>query len=338
MSNALWKGLVGLLSVVLMYVLYYLYKGVRYLIKNPGTIKYLLDSLKEWIIASWKNLFPERKKDSTTDIDKSPVASTTIPIPQCVKKGLRYLLCFVCIIGVGVGIFFLIDRVIVPYHNTKLDEKLIEQAKKDPSIADKNAIALYNRFGHYCNILHGYQEFKLLELGARNGNVMAQLYLGIMYESNYVVKYGDGYGVERHSHIDWPNTSRRVYHTKRVDKKNQSEIKMLEHAAYWFKMASDAGNMEARGRLGMCYLLGNGVEYQPVAGERLIKEAADSGLAQFQFIYGNLLEKGLTGFYVIDYEEKYLRGEPQIALAKKYWELAANQGYEEATLKLEKLY
>lgn len=339
MSSALWKGLIGLLSVVLMFAIYYLYKGIRFLISNPKTIKYWFDSFKKIIKTCWEKLFPERKMDSVSDIDKSKVTTSSISTSIWGKKTICFLLGLVCFIGIGFGLFLLFDMVIVPNHNTKIDQKLIEQAKINPSIADKNAITLYNRSGHKCNLYHEYQEFKLLEFGARNGNVMAQLYLGIMYESKYIVKYGNGYGVVQNMHIDWANTSRRIYHTESVDKKKLSEIEMLEHAAYWFTKASDAGNMDARGRLGICYLLGNGVEYNPSVGERLIQEAADNGIAQFQYYFGNLLEKGLIGAWIDgDGTIHYFREEPRIEEAKLYWRLAANQGVEEAALKLEKLY
>ena len=75
-----------------------------------------------------------------------------------------------------------------------------------------------------------------------------------------------------------------------------------------------------------------------MAGERLIREAADSGIPRFQYVYGNLLERGLTGVYVKGDQEQYFRTEPRIDLAKEYWELAAKQGHEKAQLKLEKEY
>ena len=76
-----------------------------------------------------------------------------------------------------------------------------------------------------------------------------------------------------------------------------------------------------------------------MVGERLIREAADGGNARFQYVYGNILSQGLSGVYFdSNGNSEYFRDEPMIDLAKQYWRMAAEQGLEEAKLKLEKVY
>ncbi|MBO5563446.1 MAG: sel1 repeat family protein [Bacteroidales bacterium] len=335
MSDALWHGLIGGLSIVLMYLIYYLYKGIRNLIKNPASIHNLVSKLK-CKTGSWLPKGGAPKKPLTENVKQKREKGINLVshVPLWVTRGLIGLLSLGCIAGSGYGIYRLFDDLIIPERNAREDWRLIEMAQERPFIADSVAIILHNSLHHNCknNRLgtsslnwHESQARDLLHLGARSGDVKAQLHLGIAYESFWK--------------NNWEDITVSVYHRKPFEKTKGGEFGALQHAAYWFKQASDAGCMEARGRLGVCYYLGNGCEYLPMAGERYIKEAADSGIAQFQYIYGVLLEKGLTGAYIYGSgNTEYFRTESQLSLAKEYWNLAAKQGYEPAISKLEKLY
>ena len=336
MSNAFYHGLIGALSIAMVYAVYYCYKGIRHLIKNPEKTGHAFDSLK-WRIAKYKQERAEiwMKSESNTvkkGISSNQIRSNHFSLPGWTKKVLIGLCVVACFAGTGYGIYRLFDDVIIPKRNANKDLHLVELAQNRPQLADSIACILHNTH-HYCNNIrnngstqnwHELQARELLLIGARAGDVMAQLHLGKGYESFW--------------RSDWQDPSMPLYHNKSYDKTSGGEFDALQHAVYWFKEASDAGNMEARGRLGVCYFLGNGCEKLPLAGERLIKEAADSGLPQFQFIYGNHLERGLTGVYVNGDREQFFRTEPRIDLAKEYWEMAAKQGHKKAQLKLEKVY
>ena len=333
MSDALWHGLIGAGSIAMMYAIYYSYKGIRRLIKNPEMLSHAFDSLK-WRIAMYRKERSEHQIKSDRDIgykDK-PSGANHFSFPGWMKKALIGLCVVGCLAGAGYGIYRLLDDVIIPKRNANKDMLLIELAQNRPQLADSIACILHNT-EHYCYNdrinrstvdWHELQAQDLLLIGARSGDVQAQLHLGKGYESIW--------------RFNWQDPSMPIYHNKSYDKTSGGEYEALQHAVYWFKEASDAGNMEARGRLGVCYYLGNGCEKLPLAGQRLIKEAADSGISQFQFLYGNLLERGLTGVYVKGDQEQFFRTEPRVDLAKEYWEMAAKQGHEKAQLKLEKVY
>lgn len=335
MSDALWHGIIGGLSIAMMYLVYYCYKGIRYLIKNPGTMSHAFDSFKYRIsMLKEKRVKEPHKLDDEIVVKEQsyiPKSSSGLSFPKWVKKLFVGLLALALLTGICYGTYRLFDDLIIPKRNAHKDLRLIELAQNNPQLADSIACILHGT-NHYCDNnrhraygdWHEEQARELLHIGARAGSIAAQLHLGKGYESFW--------------RSDWQAPSMPLYHNKSYDKKSGGEFEALQHAVYWFKEASDAGNMEARGRLGVCYYLGNGCERLPLAGERLIKEAADSGLSQFQYIYGNLLERGLTGVYVQGDQEQFFRTEPRIDLAKKYWEMAAEQGNKKAQLKLEKVY
>ena len=336
MSDALWHGLIGAGSIAMMFAMYYCYKGIRHLIKNPEKISHAFDSLK-WRIAKLTQKRADIQLKADSSIRQKEMSSwqksrsKPLSLPGWAKKTLIGLLSLAILAGVGYGIYWLFDDIIIPKRNADKDIRLIELAQNSPQLADSIACILH-KTNHFCNHIrytpltdwHEERARELLHIGARAGDVMAQLHLGIGYESFW--------------RYDWQDLAHASYHGKKYEKTSGGEYEALQHAVYWFKKASDAGNMEARGRLGLCYYLGNGCEYLPMAGERLIREAADSGIPRFQYVYGNLLERGLTGVYVNGDQEQYFRTEPRIDLAKEYWELAARQGYEKAQLKLEKVY
>lgn len=336
MSNAIWHGIIGGLSIAIIYALYYCFKVIRHIIKNPTTISHAFESFK-WRTSRYKQERLERRMKSDSqigqkDIPSKPILSSQFSLPRWTKKALIGLCLVACLAGAGYGIFRLLDDVIIPKRNANKDMRLIELAQNRPQLADSIACILHNT-EHYCYNerinrstvdWHELQAQDLLLIGARAGDVQAQLHLGKGYESIW--------------RFDWQEPSMPIYHNKSFDKTSGGEYEALQHAVYWFKEASDAGNMEARGRLGVCYYLGNGCEKLPLVGQRLIREAADSGISQFQFLYGNLLERGLTGVYVKGDQEQFFRTEPRVDLAKEYWEMAAKQGHEKAQLKLEKVY
>ena len=338
MSNALWKGLIGAFSVVLMYLIIYLYKGGRYLIKNPQVLRDWFDRIKgrfQRINSSLgKKLMKNRNQmtDDPTPLKTEERGKKVIVFPHWLKKGLIYTGVLLALSGLVYGSYYLYEEVIQPYCYNRSDEKLINAANQNPSLADSIAIVLA-KTNHHCrqwsydNQHHQRQTRELLFLGARNGDAMAQLHLGKRYESNW-------------RQDDWYDPTTDYYYHSQMKKNTPSKDREdVEHAAYWFEQASKAGNIEAKGRLGVCYALGNGVEYLPLVGERLIHEAADGGNARFQYVYGNLLSRGLSGVYIdSDGNSTYFRDEPMIDLAKQYWRMAAEQGLEEAKLKLERVY
>ena len=331
MSDALWKGLVGALSVAMFFGVIYLYKGIRYLIKNPYVFKEGLSKTKQLFRQAWfKTRFVHNKE---TALESTPALNSKVVqshiFPRWAKNSIICICALLGTAGLGYCCYRLYDDVISPFINNKHDERLIARANKNPSLADSIAVVLATT-RHYCNY-GGWENHKsitddLLLLGARNGSVMAQVHLGKLYES---------FGIK----TDWYDPFSDIYNHNKYKGGMGGTIEDLQHAAYWFQQASNAGNMEARGRLGVCYALGNGVEYLPMAGERMIKESADSGNARFQYIWGNRLARGVHGVF-IDEEgnSEYFVDEPRMDEAKQYWQLAADQGIEEAKLKLEKIY
>lgn len=338
MSDALWHGIIGGLSIAMMYLVYYCYKGIRYLIKNPGTMSHAFDSFKYRIsMLKEKRVKEPHKLDDEIVVKEQsfiPKSASGLSFPKWVKKLFVGLLALALLTGICYGTYRLFDDLIIPKRNAHTDLRLIELAHSNPQLADSIACVFHNTH-HYCNNdrryspgeknnWHQRQAQELLLIGAREGDIDAQLHLGKGYESYW--------------YSDWEDPNMEIYHRKRFDKTSGGEYTALQHAAYWFNEAAMAGNMEARGRLGVCYYLGNGCEHRPTVGEAMIKAAADSGLSQFQYIYGNILERGLTGYYVKGDQEQYFKTEPQLDLAKQYWALAAKQGHKKAQLKLEKMY
>ena len=305
------------------------------MIKHPEIIYSAFDSLK-WRITQCKHKRAESQIKSDIDCKQENRIPMRICLGQSSFPGwAKMALLGLCVVaylsGVSYGIYRLLGEVIIPKRNAIIDRRLVEFAQNSPQLADSIACILHNT-SHDCDNVrktnfsnwHELQSRELLLIGARAGDVLAQLHLGKGYESCWL--------------SDWQDPSMPIYHNKSNNKLSRGEYNDLQHAVYWFKTASDAGNMEARGRLGFSYYLGNGCEKLPLAGQRMIKEAADSGLALFQLLYGNILEKGLLGVYVEGDQVQFYRTEPRIDLAKKYWKMAANQGNEVAQLKLEKEY
>ncbi len=150
-------------------------------------------------------------------------------------------------------------------------------------------------FGKYYYQIHDYpQAIKWLELSANQNNADAQKLLGIMYR--------DGNGVE----IDYAEAQR------------------------WFELAAaQSDDPEVWAQLGLYYLNPenefNNVTVDQEKGYYLLKQAADSGNAEAQYIIANLY---FTGQYVAqNYKEAY------------YWyKLAATSGYHKACIDLGSMY
>ena len=122
MSDALWHGLIGAGSIAMMYAIYYCYKGIRRLIKNPEMLSHSFDSFK-WRIARFRKERAERQMKSGRDIglkDKQKGPSH-ISLPGWTKKALIGLCVVACLAGSGYGIYRLLDDVIIPKRNAIKD-------------------------------------------------------------------------------------------------------------------------------------------------------------------------------------------------------------------------
>lgn len=66
----------------------------------------------------------------------------------------------------------------------------------------------------------------------------------------------------------------------------------LVEAARWYQESASRGNADAKFRLGMMYLQGEGVSVNPSRGQALLRQAAEAGHAQGQYAIGSLYASG----------------------------------------------
>lgn len=261
------------------------------------------------------------------------------------KWGKRFLIVVISVIII-LGLFalggWIYDDIYLPRHY----ESLYEEGLKDVNRADEIALELYD-VGYY----HKYESevIEILTNSAEKGNVQSMVLLGRFYK---------GYGLKPYSEVSY------------WDGRNLSK-EYWEKSAYWFLQAAKLNNAEAQGELGHNYKYGYGVKQDFDKAIYWTKQGADNGDATAQWRMGNLYESGLAYYrgYFTDYQIWWYNGSsfrakdnsdvsldrqyvaemknrgpeqvilsPNIKKAKYYWNLAANQGFQQAKTSLEKIY
>ncbi len=175
----------------------------------------------------------------------------------------------------------------------KAEKYLLKAAEQNNVMAEAMLMTLYSRGGDGIPRDTG-KALYWAEKAAAGGNAQAQLYLGIAYR--------DGLGVD----IDYGKAQRYI----------ELAAEQLNDPLWWGELGALYLNIEGK------Y---TGVVIDKEKGFRLLKKAADSGIAEAQSAVGDMYFKG---YYVEqDYEKAY-----------KWYILAADQEYPLAMLILGGMY
>ena len=251
------------------------------------------------------------------------------------SKWLKVLLIVILttgvILGLGVLISFVYIRYVYPSKAKAEDEKLIQEAKDNPSKAYEIAQEMFKRHGK------GHQsEFRSLFSGEHGiclynheqaGKEIAKIYCQYMKEySKKNLSMSDE--IARSLFMNYDNHCRQLYNETGIEilkyaaehgesgaqfaigcyynglnyTKDDSwwsgttiDNKKLDpaKAAYWYSKAADQGNTAAMGNLGMAYIQGEGVNRNEQKGLGLIVSAAESGNAFYQCRLGDFYRDGV---------------------------------------------
>ncbi len=251
------------------------------------------------------------------------------------SKWLKVLLIVILttgvILGLGVLISFVYIRYVYPSKAKAEDEKLIQEAKDNPSNAYEIAQEMFKRHGK------GHQsEFRSLFSGEHGiclynheqaGKEIAKIYCQYMKEySKKNLSMSDE--IARSLFMNYDNHCWQLYNETGIEilkyaaehgesgaqfalgcyynglkyTKDDSwwsgttiDNKKLDpaKAAYWYSKAADQGNTAAMGNLGMAYIQGEGVNRNEQKGLGLIVSAAESGNAFYQCRLGDFYRDGV---------------------------------------------
>lgn len=251
------------------------------------------------------------------------------------SKWLKVLLIVILttgvILGLGVLTSFVYIRYVYPSKAKAEDEKLIQEAKDNPSKAYEIAQEMFKRHekGHQ-------SEFRSLFSGEHGiclynheqaGKEIAKIYCQYMKEySKKNLFMSDE--IARSLFMNYDNHCRQLYNETGIEilkyaaehgesgaqfalgcyynglnyTKDDSwwsgttiDNKKLDpaKAAYWYSKAADQGNTAAMGNLGMAYIQGEGVNRNEQKGLGLIVSAAESGNAFYQCRLGDFYRDGI---------------------------------------------
>lgn len=251
------------------------------------------------------------------------------------SKWLKVLLIVILttgvILGLGVLTSFVYLRYVYPSKAKAEDEKLIQEAKDNPSKAYEIAQEMFKRHekGHQ-------SEFRSLFSGEHGiclynheqaGKEIAKIYCQYMKEySKKNLFMSDE--IARSLFMNYDNHCRQLYNETGIEilkyaaehgesgaqfalgcyynglnyTKDDSwwsgttiDNKKLDpaKAAYWYSKAADHGNTAAMGNLGMAYIQGEGVNRNEQKGLGLIVSAAESGNAFYQCRLGDFYRDGI---------------------------------------------
>ena len=102
------------------------------------------------------------------------------------------------------------------------------------------------------------------------------------------------------------------------------------------------GHVMALYNLGQLYRTGEGVKQNFVKATELMRTAAEQGEPLAQLSYGDMFRDGEACFRVVTdsiQEETYIiKVEPNIRIAKEWWEKSLKNGNQEAKERLEQIY
>lgn len=224
-------------------------------------------------------------------------------------------------------------------------DSLYTKGLYNDKVVDSVAIVLMN-FNGWQQEEYKDKAIKLLTQSAEKGNIKSQVLLG---------RYYKGYPIEIGYSDTWNG-----YPSK----------ENAEKASYWYLQAAQKGNAEAQGELGHNYKYGIGVRQNFTKAIYWIKKGADNGNAIAQWRMGILYRDGVA-FYEIDFlhkdywyngdntfrsldNEKYVVKDsylkeildnpynvilkPNLKKARYYWNLSAEQRFQNAKDELEKIY
>lgn len=252
------------------------------------------------------------------------------------SKWLKIILIIIILLGVlfGFGVLgsFVYTKYIYPSKAKTNDEKLVQEAKDNPSKAYEIAQILLEREenGHqseYHDFLTNKQgdcAFDHMEAGMKVANIYCQYCVELakndFSKSKDIAKQlflsHDGfcdelynktgidvlkYGAEN-GDADAQYTLGCYYGGAEYDKKDGGwndnftlDGKNIDYAkaAYWFLQSAQKGNTSAMGNLGNCYMYGKGVAKNEIKGLELIQNSAELDNAFFQRVLGDYYRDGI---------------------------------------------
>lgn len=164
-----------------------------------------------------------------------------------------------------------------------------------------------------------------LLLAANGGNAAAIHNLGVMLHNGMGVQADPAKAIEycqaaaEKGHAGAQLTLGDAYETGELLGRD------LSQAAVWFRAAAEQGEANAMFRLGRLLIAGgDGVDADFEEGFGWIKAAADTGDAEYQYHVGLFLEHNLWV--------------PRSGTPREWYQKAADQGHEKATMRLARLY
>ncbi|GBC10037.1 hypothetical protein RclHR1_00930015 [Rhizophagus clarus] len=198
--------------------------------------------------------------------------------------------------------------------------------------------------------------FKLFKKAADQNHLLSQHYVGICYQYGYGTIKNNKLAFEHFKKVadqDYPSGQVNIgyfYENGIYVEKNES------FAVHWYKKSSSKGNVVAIYNLGYCYLYGKGIEKDIIKAFELFKKSAAKEYVYGITMLGHCYQNGIAtntdknmafefyrkaanlGNYVAQYNlaNMYLN-ENDIDQAKFWFENAANNGCNEARMKLKEL-
>lgn len=270
-----------------------------------------------------------KEKNTHTDNDKR---NSGKPLSKWLKIILIIIILLGVLFGFGVLGSFVYTKYIYPSKAKTNDEKLVQEAKDNPSKAYEIAQILLEREenGHqseYHDFLTNKQgdcAFDHMEAGMKVANIYCQYCVELakndFSKSKDIAKQlflsHDGfcdelynktgidvlkYGAENDD-ADAQYTLGCYYGGAEYDKKDGGwndnftlDGKNIDYAkaAYWFLQSAQKGNTSAMGNLGNCYMYGKGVAKNEIKGLELIQNSAELDNAFFQRVLGDYYRDGI---------------------------------------------
>lgn len=306
--------------------------------EKPGITDVSFDSedRKEVISAQEEPITEKPISETKVEVKSTPSDNEKRNSRKFLSKWIKILLIIILLLGVLFGLSvlgsFVYTKHIYPSKAKTNDERLVQEAKDNPSRAYEIAQILFEREenGHqsdYHDFLTDKQgdcAFDHMEAGIKVANIYCQYCVELakndISKSKDIAKQlflsHDGfcddiynkagvdvlkYGAEN-GDADAQGTLGCYYSGAEYDKKDGGwndyytlDGKNIDYAkaAYWYLQAAQKGNTSAMGNLGICYMSGKGVAINEKKGLELIQKAADLDNAFFQRVLGDYYRDGI---------------------------------------------
>jgi len=159
---------------------------------------------------------------------------------------------------------------------------------------------------------------QLLDAESTAGNMDAVALLANLYEIGVGVPKNETKAFQMHQRLANQGVKDSMYYVGKCYSKGLAGLQKNEQlGADWYRKASAAGSIAATGKLGACYIKGQGVPRDEVQGITLIQKAVEGGDPDSMHNLGVCFERGL--------------GVPlDMSQAVYYYRMGANAGCAEA--------